>query len=152
MVPEDDIEQAGQRRVPFCAMATLPDLALFPWQCSGHGFDYRKNNNGSLGRPQFFTRVYTPGLHLPNPVAPEKTDFIEFFAPQESLADREGFAPPCSKMLKNMAFCLLFPMTLYHRIVPSQNANLMLAQQAGEFLRLTGPTIGRGPIALSLKR
>jgi hypothetical protein len=48
------------------------------------------SDNGSLGHPRVPTRVYTVGLHRPNPVALEKPGFIGFFAPQGSLAEREG--------------------------------------------------------------
>jgi hypothetical protein len=41
-----------------------------------------------------YPRVYTVGLHRPNPVALEKPYFIGFFASQLSLAEREGFEPP----------------------------------------------------------
>jgi hypothetical protein len=53
-------------------------------------------------------------------VAPEKPDVIEFFAPEESFAEREGFAPPCSKWLINKAFCSLFESRLYHFFVPGK--------------------------------
>ena len=46
---------------------------------------YFVSDRGRLGHP----RVYTVGLHRPNPVALEKPYFIGFFASQLSLAERE---------------------------------------------------------------
>jgi hypothetical protein len=43
--------------------------------------------------PRVPTRVYTVGLHRPNPVAREMPGFIGFFARQGSLAEREGRSP-----------------------------------------------------------
>jgi len=68
----------------------------FPPNCSCAGGSVERTdstflaNNGSLGHPRVPTRVYTAGLHRPNPVAQEKPCFIGFFASQASLAEREG--------------------------------------------------------------
>ena len=43
--------------------------------------------------PRVPTRVYTVGLHRPNPVAREMPGFIGFFARRDQVAEREGFSP-----------------------------------------------------------
>jgi len=60
--------------------------------CS-EGFDFhRALNDGNVSRSRVPTRVYTVGLHRPNPVALEMPGFIGFFTRPRWLAEREGFS------------------------------------------------------------
>jgi hypothetical protein len=74
-----------------CARCGYAGLQIQTMTGSGSGFR-RRHNNGNLGPPRVPTRVYTVGLHRPNP-APERPYFIGFFASQLSLAEREGLYP-----------------------------------------------------------
>jgi hypothetical protein len=63
--------------------------------------------------------------HQSNPVALEKPYFIGFFAPQLSLAEREGFAPPYSKTLINMGFLRRSYSVVVPLLCTNENENLM---------------------------
>jgi hypothetical protein len=70
----------GRHEAPPSAQVPAPNRRDF----------YFASDRGRLGHP----RVYTVGLHRPNPVALEKPYSIGFFASQLSLAEREGFSAP----------------------------------------------------------